>query len=462
MQRRRLLSGGKQALKAGAAALPDNMPVALEPPPPTRHQLRERPRSYVPKVTESDTQGGQRITGRSVGHGGQVTGDARGVGQPVSGTQYLSANSGAAFAAVSTKVGLARTQGGLVVSGTLTRSAVAITGDEPGRGVTITGEVEQSPDDDVTRRASPMSARGARARMRPQRIEMTESGQPVTGSSPGCSPRITGDDVAASGRQVTGVQHLARAGAPPAAAARSKVAVAQSWGGQRITGSDVEHHHRVTGDAPAAAALLTGSQYQGPATAAQWSEPEATARRQRRASSLAVTGDTPRSDGAVTGTARGAGRDITGTPYDRADTTSGDITLDAIGRRFSIRSPQREAQLRAASGETIPTSERITGAFAAGGHKVTGNLEFAGRPRLRRDDDPAGHGRLTGEGMSHGRVTGDAWSATSRVTGTEGAFTVERNPSERGPRAKPFAGAGSFKEKAVREEAKQLVTGMFG
>ncbi|CAL76111.1 putative carboxysome structural peptide CsoS2 [Bradyrhizobium sp. ORS 278] len=466
MQRRRLLSGGKKALQAGTAALPAAMAREIEPPAPVP-PTRERPRSYVPKVTESDTQGGQRVTGRNIGYGGRITGDAQGAHHVVSGTQYLGPSSGAASGPAAAKVGLSRTGNGLVVSGTLTRSAVAITGDEPGRGLTITGEVEQGPEDDLTRRPAPMATRGSRQRQRPPRVEITDSGQPVTGGSPGCSSRLTGDDVAAAGHQVTGVQHLTRAGAPPAAAARSKVAVAQSWGGQRITGPDVEHHHRVTGDAPAAALLLTGNQYQGPATAAQWAEPDAAARWQRRTASTLVTGDTPRHDRSVTGTARGAMRDITGTPYGHAESVGagdavGAISLDAISQRFSIRSPQRDAQLRAGASDPVTSSGRITGAFAAGGSKVTGNLEFSGRSRLRQAGDTAGHSRLTGEGISHGVVTGDAWSDTSRVTGTEGAFTVERNPSERGPRAKPFAGAVNFKQKATREEARQLVTGMFG
>jgi len=37
-----------------------------------------------------------------------------------------------------------------------------------------------------------------------------------------------------------------------------------------------------------------------------------------------------------------------------------------------------------------------------------------------------------------------------------------RNPSERGPKAKPFAGAVKFKAEAKIDEPKQLVTGMSG
>jgi hypothetical protein len=40
---------------------------------------------------------------------------------------------------------------------------------------------------------------------------------------------------------------------------------------------------------------------------------------------------------------------------------------------------------------------------------------------------------LTGDGNQNGRpVTGDAWSALSRVSGTEGASSQMRNPTERG------------------------------
>jgi hypothetical protein len=135
----------------------------------------------------------------------------------------------------------------------------------------------------------------------------------------------------------------------------------------------------------------------------------------------------------------------------------------ALDQGFSIRSPQRAAQLQAQTRADPPANEdRITGSFAVGGGKVTGNLEFAGRARLRAPDDAAAHTKVTGEGRGGGKITGDSWSETSRVTGTDNAFSVMRNPSERGPKAKPFAGAVRFKAEANREEPKHLVTGMSG
>jgi hypothetical protein len=540
IERRRLLSAGKAALAAapaGAAA----SPAAVRDAPPVcadtscKEQARARraalslhgrgdaaaarptrpPRvgtiEYAPKVTASATQAGQRVTGLRIGQGPQVTGDTRGTGQPVSGTQYIAADSGAAWRAGGPKVGHARTDGGLVVSGTLVRSKVRITGDEAGSGVTITGEADQRLDDDVTLRtasgAVPVQSQGAaafagqsgrsalrvgsRERSREVVLEATEKGLPITGAALGRSVRVTGDEGGAC-RQVTGSQYLAPArrqaacgfaggGTAPAEqlgtsradpVTAGKVTVAQSWGGQRITGFDVEHHPRVTGDAPGSCSALTGSQYQGRVTVDGYCATEAAdaaaARRTHGSAGAAVTGDTPVHAPSVSGTARGAARDITGTPYYRAEAEAagtGGSTVARLDDRFSVKSPQRAAQLRAVSSAVVSGHEtsRITGSFAAGGEKITGNIEFLARSRTANPDRPPAHARISGEGRAAGnRITGDSWADQRNVTGTEGAFAADRNPSVRGPKAKPFAGAANFKTQAKHEEPKQLVTGMFG
>ena len=183
-----------------------------ERPPrqPTRPP-RQGTLQYAPKVTESTTHGGQIVTGSRIGRGTQVTGDEPGAHLPVSGTQYIGASDGPPARSGGPKVGLARTAGGGIVSGTLVRSKVRVTGDEPGGTITITGEAEQSADDDLTPRAadgahvSPRnsiarstrtgtvySARiwagrrssfGSRDRTREAPIESTENGLPITGSA---------------------------------------------------------------------------------------------------------------------------------------------------------------------------------------------------------------------------------------------------------------------------------------
>jgi len=555
MLRRRQLSAGKQALGATApaaapsAALPaaeaEDRPAASEAPPvlPPNGSGRELARArraalalrgrgetppaapsrpprqgkldYAPKVIASPTQSGQRVTGLRIGRGAQVTGDEPGTNLPISGTQYIGTDSGIARPAAP-KVGQVRTAAGLIVSGTLVRGKVRITGDEAGDAIAITGEADPRLDDDLTprdgfspstsaqfaRQANPhghsvfgtnlgRSVRtiGSRERDRTRAIEVTEGGQPITGSAVGRSARVTGDEEGAC-RTITGDQYLtpARAqaecghGAGGTAPVEligadrrdpvtvSKVTQSQTWGRQRVTGPSVEHQPNVTGDEPGACAVITGTPYQGPNTAYGWCEPQAAqaaeARNVARPAGAPVTGDAPvNAPDVVTGTERGAGRDITGTPYYR-ETPAAPVAQDrlaAIAQRFTIRTPQREAQLRADRGavQAPSAASRITGTFALGQGKVTGNVEFAFRPRLP-GDKPA-RLQVSGEGRTQGLpITGDAWREQPNVTGTEGYIAAERNPSQRAGKPHAFASAGLFKSRGRHEEPRQIVTGMVG
>lgn len=178
-----------------------------------------------------------------------------------------------------------------------------------------------------------------------------------------------------------------------------------------------------------------------------------------------VTGDTPTNVSRVTGTQRGADREITGTTYYRAR-SEGDMKsngLDRAAEGFTVRPPQRESQLRAdASAVRQPSAAgRITGTFARGEGKITGNQEFHYSPR-----QSAEHGasiKVTGEGRSDGpKMTGGAWDLQSNVTGTEGYIAAERNPSARAGQPQGFAGSKAFKGKGNHAEPTHHVTGMVG
>jgi hypothetical protein len=263
----------------------------------------------------------------------------------------------------------------------------------------------------------------------------------VTGSAPS-GGMVTGDDVSGSGRSPG-----------------RRVSVSQTWRGRPLTGIDVEQHERVSGNASGAYASVSGSPYQNNG---------AVDRRGDADPSVRVSGDIPRNDGTVTGTARGATREISGTPYYRGSEPESEPLAQpvaAIEERFSVRSPQRAAHLRSEhEAQNEKGARRITGSFAVGTGKVTGNLEFVFRPRTSAEQgDGSARLRLTGEGRTVGRtITGEAWKQRSNVTGTEGEFAAARNPSQRAAGPKPFAGNGRFKESANKEEPKHLVTGMFG
>jgi hypothetical protein len=404
-----------------------------------------------------------------------------------------------------------------------------VTGDEPGGNITrITGEAEQSAEDDLTPRASdsaPVAAQfnrqanphghsvfgnnlgksassfGSRDRTREAPIESTENGLAITGSAVGRGGRVTGDEEGAC-RQVTGNQYLTPARAEcggaqgrtmtPGARAGAfrrdpvtggKVSVAQTWGQQRLTGTNVEHDPRVTGEAAGSCSIVTGTSYQGPSTVHGWCDPNAAAsteeRLTRRPALSAITGDVPHHTDTVTGTGRGAAREITGSAYYAAQTeapASADA-LAGLDARFSVSSPQRSAHLRARASaqetseggpagavSVISTSPPITGSFAVRSDRITGNAEFHFKSRSVTDPNAAAARlRLTGEGRAQGtRVTGWSWSEQSNVTGTEGSTAAERNPSERSGKPQAFSGARKFKTLAKTEDSKQLVTGLLG
>jgi hypothetical protein len=486
----------REIVRARRAALSSRGRGDAPPPGPTRPPRAETIADAPQTLLVTPTQSERRVTGVRSEGGSAVTGAARGGALSVSGTPYIGAESGNGWRAGGPKVGLARTPRGLVVSGTLVRSLVRVTGDEAGSGIAITGEADQHAHDDLTPR-SPATADsngtaafgtnfgrssrtgGSRERRLQPAIESTFAGLPVTGSALGRSLRVTGDE-AGSCRRVTGDQYLAPAelqaecggllgGTAPAAhlgAGRpdpvtgAKVRVAQTWAGRRLTGIDVEQNPRVSGDARGSGKSITGSQYQSFGAAAKPLPGP-------RSASSPVTGDTPRDAAGVTGTARGAARSITGTPYYAAGDATPVLSSDPVATldtRFSVSSPQRSAQLRAdAEAATASAAERITGSFAVGTGKITGNLEFTFRPRRAPESDSSTRISLTGEGSSAGtRITGGAGTEHSKVTGTEARSAVDRNPSERGSKPRPFAGAGRFKTLASHEEPKHLVTGMFG
>ncbi len=482
-------------------------------PSPTSDASQHRLR-YAPRVVAVTTDGEQRVTGIRIGHAARVTGLQAGLGKPVSGTPYIGPDEGATTRRAPPKIGLARTEGGQIVSGTLVRSRVAVTGDESGERVRITGEADPRLDDDLTprervsgvglaqfqRQADPhghsvfgsnlgRSARsvGSRSRERERPLEVTVGGRPVTGTAVGRSPRVTGDEPGAC-RALTGTQYLAPARAvlacEPAAPAGvtmlprpdpvtgGKVRETLTWRGQRVTGPEFEQEELVTGSEPGTCSPVTGTPYQGPISVARWCAPRtagAIAQRLVRNGPVRITGDVPLSaPERVSGIERGADRFVSGTPYYEVPALpapAGESTVPAAPNGFSITTPHRQAMLEAP--ERAARRPRITGSFAIGEDKVTGQLDFGFRPRLVVSANP-GHRegerpRITGEGRTQGfRITGDAWRDDPRVTGTEGTSAAVRNPSRRDGERKPFAHSAVFKARGRDEPPRKLVTGVIG
>jgi hypothetical protein len=203
---------------------------------------------------------------------------------------------------------------------------------------------------------------------------------------------------------------------------------------------------------------------------------------------LAVTGDRPGAGGSVmTGDERGECGVISGTPYVGPDNTSGQC---ASSGRFALRTKAWEEPARAAApmdfsistpartasqqrrndvtGVSAYHSERITGPVNKANGLITGTPEFRHRDAAamipNQPEVVAASSRLTGEGNQAGRrVTGDAWSAMSRVSGTEGTSSQSRNPTERGNPRGMGMNAMLFRETVERPAPQESrITGSSG
>ena len=444
------------------------------------------------KVDLSHTSQGRTVTGTAVGHSSKMTGDERGSCRGVTGTEYLSTEQ---FQACSTsapqsprKVSVMSTRDDQPVSGTAVGRSASVTGDEPGSCRAITGSQYYNTDSELCATSGPNKV----ANMQ------TAGGHTVTGSEVGRSPKTTGDE-AGGCKPVTGTDYIgadqqaAVCDASTPVAPVAKVAVDTTWRGQPVTGSYVGRSTRVTGDEFGGCSPISGTPYIGRSQYSNFCEtPDKEAQEARiKTSALipatAVTGDRPGAGGSVmTGDERGACEVVSGTPYVGADNTA---TNCATSNRFvsrastweepprppapldfSIVSPARAAQQKAYEGVTGTeySSERITGPVNKACGLITGTPEFrhrdAGMQQGAQEEVIAAARRLTGEGSQAGRqITGDAWNAMSRVTGTEGASSLARNPSERGNPRGAGTSAPRFREEVTPAEVPQSrITGSSG
>jgi hypothetical protein len=497
------LSGGRQLAQATRAKRALQGGDTAEASRPSGRVRNTEALKYPAKVEVTKTYGAQSVTGVRIGRGRNVTGDEPGVDKPISGTQYIAADGQAAYRAPGAKTGASKTENGKMVTGTQVRSKVTITGDEFRNTVTITGEADQTLDDDMIERGEPgistdaqfrrqnnphgasvfgtnlgRSIRNAGSRERGAddlAMETSLGGHRISGSAIGRSPIVSGDESGAC-RSVTGSQYLRAAAqqplcdvpaAPTPALARMGMMPArgetETWARQRITGVEVEFKPGVTGDEPGTCSPITGTPYSGPTQYETYCATDAAEQAAARVGAEGkgrpqITGNLPLNAEGVTGTQRGAGNDITGTSYYRQgpETAAQAPDMGAVAGRFSVKSPQREAQL------ADEGPGHITGSFAVGSGKVTGNSEFDYVARYQ-GGAPKAATTVTGEGRMEGpQITGSAWGAHGKVTGTEGFTAAGRNPTERTGKPQAFASAAAFKGQGKTKTPTYDVTGMAG
>ncbi len=443
------------------------------------------------KVGVTNTTHGNRVTGNEVGRSEKVTGDEPGTCKSLTGTEYISANQSAEFCGgvkpSPRKVGQSLTLQGRKVSGVMIGRSENVTGDEAGSNRELTGD--QYLGSDPLPEGRPAEKVGSFNTLRGSSVTGTNVSRSasVTGNEPGSCKRVTGDEYV--GQQ----QYDSFCGVSPSPEA-SKVGLSLTNKSQHVSGTLTGRSGLVTGDEPGTCKAITGTPYAGVEQANQWCDTRALEEVvQRTPKKLGtpgqrMTGLQPGVGGVMTGADKGACETLTGTPY-----IGGDQLIQACGSKapavisdpqnnfgtqFSVQSPARAAQIQreqssAVTGTSYENGSHITGPFDMAANKVTGTEQFRFDSNQRKfksvpsdevmpeDASSRSLSRITGEGQSAGlNITGDDWARGDSVTGTEGASSRRRNPTQLGR----MTAMPAFEVKRNEEIAKPdfLITGSSG
>ncbi len=427
------------------------------------------------KVGTTSTSRGRRVTGTEVGRSTRVTGDETGTCKRVTGTEYLAAEQAGEFCGTAPeprpeKAVMGMTAARNAVSGSDLARTVTVTGGESGASRNITGSAYA---DALVR----PSAEGNS----PKKVETrrTSNGATVSGTLPGRSPKLSGDEPGACAR-VTGSDYINTEEFKSFCRAEpyqspAKVGVSRTLKGLDVSGTQVGRSAQVTGDEHGACKPVTGTAYIGADQYAEFCAARTAAEainRARLGRNAELTGTQPGPDDKMTGNERGTCQPVSGTPYlgdnqvaaacgrppmaqayrsrgPEGSQAPAAITGNAMdagqgGNRtgdFSVVSPARAAQAsetRRVTGSAYGVGGRITGPLARATGLVSGTPEFRYRDETGAVAVPAAPQpvtepapqRITGEGRER-HITGDAWDRGNRVTGTEGPAT-RRNPTLRG------------------------------
>jgi len=417
------------------------------------------------KVSLSQTSRGNSVTGNEVGRSKKVTGDEPGTCKSVTGSEYISASQSEAFCGNRPEPGPAKFTGsetlkGKSVTGNNVGRSSKVSGDEAGSARVLTGAQYMQPEE-----GNAPAKVGRSETLRGGSITGTMVGRSerVTGDEPGSCRSVTGDDY------IGGEQYQGFCDSKPAPQDQ-KVGSSNTFQGKSVTGTMTGRSGNVTGDEPGTCKTVTGTPYAGAeqyksyCNSEQTTEVSARTRKARTVSGASMTGIQPGIGGSMTGDAKGECEPVSGTPYVGADQFANACPSvpaepgspdfpQMIGEtpwgKFSVESPIHAAQNTEVKSTVTGAShgnDHITGPFGMANGKVTGTEEArfgkseasssvleAAIPETAESLDGRMKSRVTGEGMAAGKkITGDDWERGDRVTGTEGASAMGRNPTRRG------------------------------
>jgi len=420
------------------------------------------------KVEVNTTSRGNTVSGNKMGRDFNMTGNEFGACNRVTGNEYIGSGEAHTFCgepAVSPHADK-------VTSSSQTRKGKNLTGDEVGRSDKVTGDEHGAERDPTgTQYAAPGSI-GA-----PNKVGKSDTlrGGGITGTMVGRGKSVTGDEPG-SCKDVTGNDYIGQeqyssfCGYTPRANDH-KSGVSYTATGGYVTGTMTGRSMRVTGNEPGSCKTVSGTPYASADQYETFCDTEtatlASARRRKQIGTpgLNMTGQQPGVGGVMTGAAKGACQNLSGTPYVGGDqfvqacpdTAPAESRDGSPWNEFSVNPPSGGAQRGLVTGNQYE-SGHISGSFGKGEGKLTGTEEarFDFQPEtsaaIASVQQIQGRevSRISGEGQDAGlNITGDDWDRNKHVTGTEGLSAKRRNPTLRN---------GDMRTMAVNQKRNERIT----
>ena len=348
------------------------------------------------KINITSTSAGNKVTGNEVSRSNLVTGNEPGTCKNLTGTEYASANTSQSLCGevvkTPSKIKHSQTVDGQKVSGSLPGRSALVTGDENGSGLQLTGD----------------QYLGSEPMPKTKKIDKvgsynTLNGNKLTGTGVGRSEHMTGNE-RGSCENVTGDEYIGSqqyetfCSAKPKAEAK-KVGFSLSNNSNEISGTMTGRSKQVTGDEPGTCKNVTGTPYAGLEQVEENCDSKSHDQFKGKGkiylgttSNARLTGQQPGIGGQMTGAGKGACLNPTGTPY---------VGGDQLGNNCSNHSSDSEYANRLSNNQNpweqfsvnSPSRDRYTEKLSEG---VTGN-----------------------EYENGSRITGPFDMAFDKITGTE-------------------------------------------
>jgi len=372
----------------------------------------------------TSTSAGNKVTGNEVGRSEKVTGDEPGTCKNVTGTEYSSANQSKEYCGEvpknPSKVKHSNTADGLKVSGSLPGRSALVTGDESGSGHQLTGD--QYLGSETNPKGRSHEKVGKYNTLNGNALTGTGVGRSefVTGNEPGSCKNVTGDEYIGSQQY----ESFCKSKPKPEA---MKVGVSLSNNANEISGTLTGRSEKVTGDEPGTCKNVTGTPYAGLDQVEENCNSDLITELKDKgkiylggSSNARLTGIQPGIGGSMTGAGKGACLNPTGTPY---------VGGDQLGNNCSNHSSEKN----------YANSERKNSRSWE---------EFSVNSPSRDKYSDKKRDGVTGNEYENGsKITGPFDMAEDKVTGTE-QFRFDKNKNSLLTPKKDLKEFDSSKERA--------------